>query len=244
MLKKYKNQIYKFIADSPLSINDFNIIEPKDKLEESLKDFFTLIYKDTPMSFYILVSEKSHKDLHYNYTIFDKGYPRSLFSPSLESQVNFGFNHVLNGLKQWFEGYLKDYIEEQESADYWEQIKQEKIDFSQQNINFDDNAPFTEAEKESVTLGLNEAKILLLEKYSFSDGQMEIINKRFDYLEKTIDRALNKTDWKNLAQNVIIGLILNLTTDTNMGSAIYNLFIKVFNNIPNLPTDSYPGLLG
>jgi len=74
----------------------------------------------------------------------------------------------------------------------------------------------------------------MISDFNFNHDQINEIDRRIKYLELALNR-LSKTDWKGIAFSTIIGLILNLTVDTQTGHAILELFKRIFEGLPRLP---------
>ena len=222
LLKKYKNRLFLLMNELSLDVSDFV------KREEEGK--FILCHKISSFEFSI----RFHND---DYHLFDC--LMTTFAPgnkvvNIPNETYCGFDKVEELFQYWIIRDLGAFLAEESEIDMWDQsnnyLKTATID----KIDFDDNSPFDEIEKEQVKLGIGEAKSIVINSFKFSAEQVIIINKRFDYLEKAIDRN-NKTDWKSIAISTILGLIMNLGVDTNTGKGIWDLFLKVFQNLPMLP---------
>lgn len=196
-----------------------------DKIEDLGK--FIITHIETGFKYSIGASKHCYDNLESIYTTFAPGNPTVAFPRDRYAN----FEEIKKNFTNWVNNHLKGYIDELNEIDMWNQSSQLVETKTIEKIDFNDNSPFSKEEIIQIKLGLNEAKLVIINNFNLSENQIEIIENRFRYLEEAIDRT-NKTDWKGIAISTVIGLVLNLGVDTNTGKAIWELFIKVFSNIP------------
>ena len=226
MRLKHKNKLFKIIQDSGLGVEHFDINEGEtDKVP-----FLIISYKDSPFQFIIRNSDDNFDLFDCKYTKYGPNYPLSQFEP----ETGYSDFEFLSGeFLWWLTNVLSPYIEDLNEPDLWEEFKKGNKSFDFNKINFDDKSSFSLDERAQVKLALNELKLLAQKALSTNEKEQEIINARLDYLIDASNR-LNKFDWKSLAVSSIISISVALSLDTQKGHLLFELFKKVFSNIPLL----------
>ena len=232
MLTKYQNQIFQTIVAAGLNVRDFSF--EKKLLNDGNVTRYYLTLKDSFLHFIIEESPKSYHNFNYWYKE-NRKLSRELGAfPALPNRATF--NVVKDDLNKWLKEHALPHKIDSKEPNLWEQLNDLGNDFQIEHINFEDNESFSVEEKKQVILSLNEAKLRIQETVVLSEPQFKMLNDRFDYLEKAIDRIENKTDWKSLTMGSIISLLLNMYVGQDTGAVIWNIIINALSFIPSLPS--------
>lgn len=226
MKKKYKNEIFNFISDSKLGIENFDIIESS---EDDLQ--ITLIsYKNSPLSFTIRNTLESFDSLDYKYVQFTPTYVETSFYPS-NGWLNF--KDVFDVFKSWITLHINEFLEDKYAPDLWYEYNKGNKSLNFNEIDFENHESFNLEEKAQVKMAINELKLLIHKHIGTSKEEQKLVEKRLDYLIETLNR-LNKFDWKSVAISTLMSISIALTLDTTKGKLLFDLFKEVFSVIPML----------
>lgn len=226
MKKKYKNEIFQALLNHPLGVDNFEI-------SENGKGYDLRIT-------YLPFDGTFHFDFDQSGDSFDYFIPFAvLYVPGLASeQLSEGevlFKSALEAFKIWLDEDITEYINDQNTVDLYEEYKKNTIDKNLQQLDYQNHSGFTIVEKEQIRIGINELKLIMLDKFAGDDTEKQIITERLDYLTETIDRIENKTDWKGIYINTFLTICIALTLDTQRGKELWQLFMNVLNIVPFLP---------
>ena len=213
---KYKNEIFNYLLTNKWDINDFNVDDNEFE--------FIVQYKVTPLKFKF-----------YFPNDFDFFFPSWIvYSPNWRSD---GTN-----LSDWYTTFklfrkwlitIKNYIDDQNAIDLWDEyLKGNSVVYSK-NIDFDNQDNFTPDEQQQLRMSINELKGLIINKFELLEEQQKIVNDRLDYLAEASVR-LNKFDWKGTLVNTIMSISIALSLDTEKGKILLKLFQRIFQNIKGL----------
>lgn len=229
MLKKYRNRLVDVLQETGLDSSDYSVSEINSSGAIYSK-FIRIQYKDSPMIFTIRCDSEDWDSFDTESTVFSPVYA----SETWPSDKWIDFEGVVGELLRWKAEDLEDYISEESTPDLLSILMNRgKAQESDSSINFEKEEPFNKEEKEQVRLGLNEIKLLIEDKFHFSDGQIAAINARLDDLDKKLDK-LDKIDWKSIAASTIVNLVMTLSMDANTAQNFISLFGKVFKSVVQL----------
>lgn len=222
MLKKYKNELPTLLQKLDFSPSDFSF-------EENGTDFI-LTYRDSPMKFYIHQNPQNFHQFKYSYT---------LFNPRFEiKKPMIPFAHLLKTtafLSNWCKGQLQQYIFEKDGPDELESLLNTSAEFVNiEDIDFESEEPFTLNEIETIKIGIEEVKTLLIEEQEVSSTEKEEIKVKMDYLTKVLERPSSRTDWKNILISTVSSIIIAVSFYGENPKIIWSLFAKIFSEIPIL----------
>jgi hypothetical protein len=96
-----------------------------------------------------------------------------------------------------------------------------------------DTSVFTENEKEQLKLALNDLKILIIEKFTETQSQIDLVSQNVNYLIEKVE-SLNKFDWKSVAMSVVVNICTSLMLDPEKARLIWNWFVNLVSSIPRL----------
>jgi hypothetical protein len=136
---------------------------------------------------------------------------------------------VAGAFRNWIK-FLTEYNNTR--TDYWQFIKSNLLTI--ESIDFTENLPFSEPEKDRVSIELSEIKDQLAQHFDLTEQQIEIANQKIDYLIEATNR-LKKTDWKGLAIGLIFTVGYDLALDNQKWSKLLGLFSKLWSAIKLLP---------
>jgi hypothetical protein len=223
MLKKYKNQFITIIEAAGFSPSDF---VGEESIGDSNFPTFTMTYRNTP---FIFITRNEIEDYHSfdcAHTLFAVEFPLCEYFPSQ------GFTTIENIYDRfiiWLNRHIREYLDEQELPDLWEQINNERPLVSDEVITDDELHPFTDEEKQQIRLSINEFKLLLIDRFEPNEAQLQIIDNRLDYISNGLDR-LNRFDWRGILLSSLISISVALSLDTMKGRQLYELFRQVFSS--------------
>lgn len=213
----YKNEIFNYLLANKWDVSDFKISDREDN--------FIVSYKETPLSFRF-----------YFPNDFDLFFPSwIIYSPSWTST---GANpsawpETFQLFQKWLETTVKNYIDDQNTIDLWEEYLKGNSGVCFKNIDFNNQENFTPDEQQQLRMSINELKGLIVNKFDLLEEQQKIVSERLDYLAEASKR-LNKFDWKGTLINTIINITLTLSLDTNKSKMLLKLFQSIFWSIKGL----------
>jgi len=222
MKTKYKNQIFQTLLSHPLGVDNFLIENQNRYLRVTYLPF------DGVFKFDFMQSEDS-LDLFYCEAIL---YRLEFRFHRLNTESDFTDN--LERFKRWLVKDLAEFIEDKKEIDLYEEYKKNAANKELQQIDYQDHTNFTANEKSQILLGINELKLIMLDKFVTNDNDKEIIAARLLYLTEATNRIENKTDWKGIFINTFIAMCIALSLDTARGNELYQLFMNVLNIVPLL----------
>lgn len=226
MIKKHKNEFIDVIESYGLKPVAFNTTE------ESNGDF-TLKYMNTPFTFKVIISHDSYLFYLYEYTSFAPGFPIWFMTEQFEISILY----LIKSFKEWIEHHLMPYLDDLSEPDLWQIIEQKQSFIQSSDSSEDEFSPFTELENDQLKLAINEFRFLIAKEFEPTHEQLALINKRLDYLQTTLDKKLNRFDWKSIAFGIINVIRIFLSLSKEKTEYLFNLFNDLILNIPKiLPT--------
>jgi hypothetical protein len=222
MRKAYKNQIFQYLLNHPLGIDNFEVTDDETS--------FRLTYKLTEIPF--TFSFEASGD-------FDYVWPTAvLFEPFFKhqelSQDAVPFESAFEYFKGWIDQHLQEYINDCNEIDLWAEYKARVSALPSNEFDYQDHTTFTKHEKQSIKLALKELSQLILDRFVEDEKHQQIVEERLAYLAESIDRIDHKIDWKGILINTIISITIALTLDPERGQELYNLFVQVLQVFPQL----------
>ncbi len=236
MLTTYKNGFIQAIKNQQLDPVDFSVLEntsqyPPEVFKKSgLPVVTTIRFRDSGLRFEITDIPTTLHQFFANYTRFDAGCPLRRSGPG---KPYLPIDRVYVLFSEWLMKELKPYIEEMKQPDLWQQIEQQKQLVSADPLTDCETSPFTEAEKQQVRVSIGQFRVLIVESFSPTQEQLEVINQRLDYLSGGVDR-LSRFDWKALALAIVVGIGINLCVDAEGGRKLFELFRQAFSGVLHL----------
>ncbi|MEH0019347.1 MAG: hypothetical protein V6Z89_06830 [Desulfobacter sp.] len=231
MLKKDKNRFIDVINANKLDPSHFRHIEK----EVDNKPAFILRLENTPLFFMARNETDDFHSFDCRYIQFAPNFPKSEYYPDGTFGNDWmGIDGLLETFANWLKSHVKVYLNEIETPDLWNQIKNSTIS----NIKFeesDSHKPFNKIEKERIRTALKSFKIELISHYNPSSEEIKIIDEKLSYLSRKLDE-LNKFDWQAIAISTIISISITLSLDTDKGNALFSMFKKAFDYALNLLT--------
>ena len=215
MLNAYKNSLLEYLKTKGHNPEMF----VAEEYEEEKDTGYKVTLRNTPMWFLA-------KDNLDNYDVFRFEFTR--FTPTFptwSSEKYIYFETVQSEFGSWLD-QVKQYLDKFAVPNLWEQIEAPKRLFSFDAVE-QETGSYSDDEKAALRSSLKTAKLLITERYSPSEDQVEIINERFDYLDQSLDR-LNKRDWKGVLLATVISISITLSLDTEAGAALLELFKQAF----------------
>lgn len=129
ILKKYKNEIFNTLKASQFSLDDFDVKDFKKALDnEQELSCLSIQLKGTPFEFILRNSGAGFNQFDYAMVMFTPQMELSEFYPE---QSWTGFDTVIKELDRWLGVDLKEYLEERDAPDLWEEFKKgnKSLDF-------------------------------------------------------------------------------------------------------------------
>ena len=213
----YKNEIFNYLLTNKWDISDFKISDREDS--------FIVNYKETPLNFSIYFPHDF--DLFFpSWTIYSPNWKSTGANPS-------AWPETFQLFQKWLETTVKNYIDDQNTIDLWEEYLNGNSVVCLKSIDFDNQENFTPDEQQQLRMSINELKRLIVNKFELLEEQQKIVSERLDYLVEASKR-LNKFDWKGTLVNTIISISIALSFDTNKGKILLGLFQSIFRSIKGL----------
>ncbi len=224
VLKKHTNELLKVIIETGRDVNDFEL---KRHRNSSVGEAVQIVYKDSPMSFWVMPHSTDSLDVFKIAQVqFLPNFPENI------SDYPYNLTEVKEIFKGWLSSHLAEYVENLMETDYWEIIKTNPLTID--SIDFTKNEPFSLDEQKQLKLGLEEIKVLLAENFGLTKTQIELVHKRMDYLSEATER-LKKTDWKGITISTIVAIAYDLSFDEYKRSMLFGLFSKLWAIVQQLP---------
>ncbi len=213
MLNEYKNGL--------LDILKREGFDPEQFIHEDVENTgFRLTFMNTPFWFRAATPDNDHRQFHCVMTTFSPNFTE--YDRRRYESLSI-MNHVFS---DWLKSHVRKYLDSLLVPNLWEQVETQK-----KLLSFDaveqETGSYSDDEKAALRTSLRTAKLLITERFSPSEDQVEIINERFDYLDQSLDR-LNKRDWKPLLLSTMISISIALSLDTEAGAALLELFKQAF----------------
>ncbi|MDB5285977.1 MAG: hypothetical protein JWR05_926 [Mucilaginibacter sp.] len=229
MRKGIKNKIFDFVKNTELGLREFDLTFNIDK--EDGEEDATIEYKQSEGIFkYILFQSPKDFDAFRCYaTMFSPGFNVSSCFYDAYVQIDEG----LERFQHWIDTELQKYIKEETETDLYEEYLKGVNLVGIDNINYQETDHFSIDQKAQIRMGFQEIKLIIAQNYATTNEQIQLINERIDYLIEAADR-LNKTDWKGIFISTIIGMITSLCLDSEKGSQLFDLCIKILHIVPTL----------
>lgn len=223
MFKKDKNSFYEIIRQENLNPELF---QGKEK-----KHFFlSFIEREKITTFTISLKNNHNKFIVKNEsTLLNTFKSRYSFTEFLLSnwEKKQSLEKVLQDFRYWLKKYVKPYLEEINTPDFWDQADKYKSFVIESKINEENTTDFSEEEKENVRDSINKFNKLVEENFHPTEKQSEFIKEHLDYLSESANR-LNRLDWRGLAISTFIAISINLSVDTERGRILWRLFEQAF----------------
>ncbi len=224
MLKKYKNQFISIIEAAGFSPSEFVGEESIDN--ETSLPIFTMSYRNTPFIFITRNEMENYHSFDCAHTLFAVKFPLSEYFPK---QGFTSIEYIHDIFINWLNRHIREYLDEQELPDLWEQINNERPFVNNEIITDNELQTFTDEEKKQIRLSISEFKLLLKDRFSPNETQLQIIDNRLDYISNGLDR-LNRFDWRGILLSSLISISVALSLDTMKGRQLYELFRQVFSS--------------
>jgi hypothetical protein len=214
MFKKQKNELLEIITGAGYEPHDFKPTE--------IGEIFALTFRDSAFKFEIEPTGASFK---IRRTRFLPGYPVVPYAlkPVLWSSVEQDF-------RSWLGTQVKQYLEELDTPDLWENISRETPVVVNTMFDDSDTTEFSAEEKSQLRLSISQFRLLIQQNFHPTDEQFGVIDERLDYLSGALDR-LNKFDWKSILISSVVGIATTLTLSPEQGKLLFNLLKQAFSNI-------------
>jgi len=226
MRRKYKNEIFNFLINSSLGLENFEFEETTINELIATK----ISYRNSPFIFTIRTSSESFDLFDYKFVNFSPTYYDSQFFPP-EGWASF--NEVFQSFKEWISSHVNEYLEEMQMPDLWSEFNNGNKSLKFEEIDFEKREVFNIEEKKQIRMSINELKMLIQKHLNTSDEEQQLVENRLDYLIDTSNRQ-NKFEWKSIAISTIISVSIALSLDTKKGQLLFELFKRVFSSVPML----------
>ncbi len=228
-----KNKIFEYLSTIHGGLNDFKIIEKKENTinPSRIVPISTIVYKETPLHFEISCPFETFDQYRYRYTVFGPNYQWSSYFPI--NQVGY-FSDVYKGFQRWIVNQVDEYIKETLVTDLWEEYSKVPRAITFEKDNVFDASQFTQNEKQQISLALNDLKKLVIEKFTETQAQVELVSSNVEYLVEKVD-ILNKFDWRSVAIAVVVNICTGLMLDPDKAKMIWDWFVSLISTIPRLP---------
>lgn len=221
MLKRHKNGFIGVIQEHGLDSQSFEVEEPVfDKVKA-----FVLRFRKSSMCFIVWPDEESFDRFQYSFTSFTPAFPSSGVRYSRD------IDGVYESFSIWLKQDLALYIDNMLEPDFWEQITTQHDFLSSSGET--EYEQFDEEEKAQLRLKIGEFRLLVINKFGLSPEQIEMINRRLDYMSEALDR-LNRFDWRGVVINSVVSISIALYLNNEQGRTLFNLFKRVFATVVHL----------
>lgn len=201
--------------------NQQGVTPQSEKKNATLKlSAFVLSFRKTPLSFGFI---ENPNDFH----LFLHKYTK--FAPKFDETQIIGeyvsIDKVIEIFHTWLNDHVNLAIEEDLEPDLWGDAYRLHDILGNEIIETQDTSDFSEHEIHIIEVALEKFIDLVEEEFHPDEMQSQQIRERLDYLAEATKRS-NKFDWQGLVISTLIGIMINLTLDTEKGRLLYELFLK------------------
>lgn len=228
MLKRQKNRLLEIIREAGLEPHDFTAGSDAD--DGSPEESFVIRLKNSPVSFTAYPSEGDYDYYNICHTLLAPGFPESPVKPDNGFIMPFG--QVEREFREWLDRVVEGYKEEERLPDLWVEVGASPP-ILQIYREREWNGQFSELEKAEIRSSLDRFRVLLVDEFSPSRAQLEIIDQRLRYVAAALDR-LNKFDWLGVAISTLMTIAVALSLDTSKGQQLFEFFRTALSGIAKL----------
>ena len=154
-----------------------------------------------------------------------------VYYPS-DSWEEIGF--ICEVLEQWIHQHVKDYIDDKDEIDLWDEYLKMSQHQQTKNIDFSDTGIFTYDEKQQILIALQSMNLNIMQNFQLNTEQLKLLNDGIKYLAEGVDR-LNKMDWRTILIGQFFTIATAIATNPQQFTALYHMFINVIHIIYTLP---------
>ena len=226
MLKRRKNRLLEVIREVGFDPHDFTAGQDKSSPAES----FVVRLKNSSFSFTVYPSEGDYDYFNICHTLLAPGFPESPVMPDNGFVMPFG--QVETKFREWLERVVEGYKKEERLPDLWAEVGASPP-ILQIYRDKEWEGKFSEMEKTEIRSSLGRFKVLLVDEFSPSRAQLEVIDQRLWYVAAALDR-LNKFDWLGVAISTLMTIAVALSLDTDKGQQLFELFRTALSGIARL----------
>ncbi len=159
-------------------------------------------------------------------------YRHSLFRqnfPIATDEYSSTWDYITQIFGAWLNGVVKPHLDEISTPDLWH-ILQETRSYTKHELGTPkDFESFSAEENTQIRLSINDFRLLIVENFNPNNEELKAIDTRLKYLSDALDKH-NKFDWKGIAINTVIAIIIALSLNQEQGNQLFQLFKQVFSN--------------
>jgi hypothetical protein len=233
VLKNYRNGFINIIREHGLDpanfhAEDSSVTRELTDGETTEESVFTIQFMATGLKFTIRNPPYDLHSFNTSWTRFDVGFPEApvFVRPDFEYPQDIG--KVYEWFVYWLLHEVQVYIDEMTLPDLWQQIEQQKQLVPVDPLTDYETSPFTEPEKQQLRAAMEQFRVLMRQELKPTQGQLEVIDQKLDYLMTAADRPVNRFDWKGIALGTVIAIAIQLSLDTERGRQLFELFKQAF----------------
>jgi|GEM_PF-1479464 len=232
MRPKHKNIVFKILQDTSIGFKNFLF---ENKGIESSFEVSRISFLENSQPSELSFTIRQLIDGHDQFDCYYSKYWPTIRSSSIIPQTGYiDLDKICKHLIGWVEKDIVNYLEDKNEVDLWDEyLKIEKV-LPIDEKDYINLESFTLSEKQSLQLSLNELKLLIVKKFELDAVNQKVVEDRLDYLGESLERSINKTDWKGILINTIISISIALSLDTQKGQELYNLFVQIMQIYPSL----------
>lgn len=220
ILRKHKNNLLSIIQESGL---DPNIFTARDRAIDET-DYFVIALADSNIVFGVTMWERDFTSFRCRHSEFRGDFP-------LSSTLYLGdFTSLVSRFKNWLENVVKPYLDDVNTPDLW-RILEETRTYTRDKIGTpEDFKSFSNEEKLQVRLSINDFRLLIIKNFNPRKEALDSVDARLKYLSDAVEKH-NKFDWKGIAINTVLAIIIALSLSPEQGNKLFQLFKEVFSHI-------------
>jgi len=220
ILTKYKNNLLAIIQESGL---DPNLFIAKDKSIDN-NNYFTISIRDSKILFAVQPWSGSFESFVYCHSLFRADFP---ISSRLYAE---GWKTLAARFKSWLDSVVKSYLDDISTPDLWHILEETLSHTKYESGTPEDFESFSDEEKAQIRLSLNDFRLLIVKNFNPNKKELAAIDTRLKYLSDAVDKS-NKFDWKGIAINTVIAIIIALSLNPEQGNQLFQLFKQAFSNV-------------
>jgi hypothetical protein len=222
ILKKQKNFLLGLVQECGL---DPSLFTAEDDVTIGGKDYFVVSVRDSPIVFAVRPCSGKFEESLYRCSQFREGFPLTGETYSGDWQET-----LANGFKEWLAGVVRPYLDDAATPDMWELLKESGSQARMATGTPEEFGHFTDEEKQRIRLSINEFRLVIINDFGPTKDQIKAIDDRLKYLSEALDKH-NRFDWKGIAIQTTIAIIVALSLDTDQGAKLFHLFTRIFSNV-------------
>ena len=220
ILNKYRNNLLSIVQESGL---DPNLFDAEEEVIDK-ENYFTISLRDSKIRYAVQPWRGS-----FSYFACRSSQFRADFEMT-GLHICPDFESVAQDFKTWLEEVVKPYLDNLNTPDLWQILGENRAHIKSELATLQDFEAFSAEEKIRIRLSLKDFRLLIVQNFNPNKEELESIDARLKYLSDAVEKH-NKFDWKGIAINTVIAIVVALSLNPQQASQLFQFFKQVFSNL-------------